>query len=53
MEFSFLFNELEKLRAEYAAKINKSRKYIRNSLVALNKSGKSIKILEYIKDMMK
>lgn len=45
--------ELEKLRTEYMKKINKKSKYIRNSLVALNKSGKSIKILEYIKDMMK
>ena len=52
-KLQFQKEELEKLRAEYAAKINKSRKYIRNSLVALNKSGKSIKILEYIKDMMK
>lgn len=52
-KLQFQKEELEKLRAEYATKINKSRKYIRNSLVALNKSGKSIKILEYIKDMMK
>lgn len=45
--------ELEKRRAQYIERINKSRKYIRNSLVALNKSGKSIKILEYIKDIKK
>lgn len=46
-------DELEKYRAQYIEKINKSTKYIRNSLVALNKSGKSIKILEYIKELMK
>lgn len=45
--------ELEKYRQEYLDKINKKGKYIRNSLVALNKSGKSIKILEYIKDLIK
>lgn len=45
--------ELEKRRALYIEKVHKNRKYIRNSLVALNKSGKRIKILEYIKDMKK
>ena len=45
--------ELEKLRAQYMEKVYKNGKYLRNSLVALNKSGKSIKILEYLKDMKK
>lgn len=45
--------ELEKYRVQYIEKINKKTKYIRNSRVALNKSGKSIKILEYIKEMKK
>lgn len=45
--------ELENRRVQYIERISKNRKYIRNSLVALNKSGKSIKILEYIKDMKK
>lgn len=45
--------ELEKYRVQYIEKINKKTKYIRNSLVALNKSGKSIKILEYMKEMKK
>lgn len=46
-------DELEKLRTQYMEKVYKNAKYIRNSLVALNKSGKSIKILEYLKDMRK
>lgn len=45
--------ELEIHSLRYTNKIHKHRKYIRNSLVALNKSGKRIKILEYIKDMKK
>lgn len=45
--------ELELRCLEYTEKINKKRKYIRNSFVSLNKSGKSIKILEYIKDLKK
>lgn len=45
--------ELEIRRAQYVEKVYKNGKYIRNSLVALNKSGKSIKILEYLKDMKK
>lgn len=45
--------ELEIHSLRYTNKIHKHRKYIRNSLVALNKSGKRIKILEYIKEMKK
>ncbi len=45
--------ELEKRRTQYMNRVYKSVKYIRNSRVTLNKSGKSIKILEYLKDLKK
>lgn len=44
--------ELEKSSSGYINNINKYRKHIFNTLPTLNKSGKSIKILEYIKDII-
>jgi len=44
--------ELEKSSSGYVNNINKYRKHIFNTLPTLNKSGKSIKILEYIKDII-
>ena len=44
--------ELEKSSSGYVNNINKYRKHIFNTLPTLNKSGKSIKILEYIKDVI-
>ena len=44
--------ELEKSSSGYINNINKYRKHIFNTLPTLNKSGKSIKILEHIKDII-
>ena len=45
--------ELEKRMELYVEKIRRNNKHTLNSLPTLNKSGKSIKILEYIKDLKK
>lgn len=45
--------ELEKKMELYVEKIRRNNKHTLNSLPTLNKSGKSIKILEYIKDLKK
>lgn len=45
--------ELEKRMEFYVGKIRRNNKHTLNSLPTLNKSGKSIKILEYIKDLKK